>query len=320
MNSQMRRIDLFCKLVAPLFISLVDSWSSKIAILVTGAMTSVSVLVEYLAIARVHTAVPTLQTPKPSPDTLRPQHGFARHIKDAFTRLATYGGHPAFLPSFALALLYLTVLSFNGQMITYLLAIGFKSATIGALRGVSAIFELSATWAAPGVMERIGPVRSGIWFINYQIFCVSIACLLFWITKNSQYQLASAGATVAAIIASRIGLWGFDLSAQFIVQEEVEPDLRGMFSSQEFAFQNIFEMLSFASTIGFSRPEQFKIPATISAGAVAIAGILYAAFVRSRRGHLVHMSKCMERTSKSRQVGRDTSWQRLPQEEDNTIA
>ena len=318
----MRRIDLFCKLFAPLFISLMDSWSTKMAILVTGAMTAVSVLVEYFTIARVHSAVRTLQTSMQPQNAPRPQYGLAKRIqntsKDIFTGLVTYGGHRAFLPSFALALLYLTVLSFNGQMITYLLAIGFNSAIIGALRGVSAIFELSATWAAPKVMERIGPVRSGIWFINWQIFCVSIACMLFWITEDSQHQLAAAGATVAAVIVSRIGLWGFDLSAQIIVQEEVEPELRGTFSSQEFAFQNIFEMLSFASTIIFSRPAQFKIPATISAGAVGAASILYAAFVRSRRGHLVHLSKCMERTSKFRQNGRDASWQRLPQEEGGT--
>lgn len=54
-------------------------------------------------------------------------------------------------------------------------------------------------------------------------------------------------------------------------------------------------MLSFASTVVFARPEQFKYPATISAAAVALTGVLYAAFVRSRRGHLVHLSKCIDR-------------------------
>lgn len=51
-------------------------------------------------------------------------------------------------------------------------------------------------------------------------------------------------------------------------------------------------MLSFASTIVFAKPEQFKYPATISSGAVLLAGLLYAVFVRSRRGHLLHWSKC----------------------------
>lgn len=323
MNSQMRRIDLFCKLVAPLSISLMDSHSSKIAIVTTALMTAISVLIEYFAIARVHAAVPSLRAPKTRRNTSRtPHEGRTEYLmskaKTSLANTSTYISHRAFLPSFSLALLYLTVLSFNGQMVTYLLAMGFNSAIVGVLRGVSALFELSATWFAPRIMERIGPVRSGIWFINWEILCVCIACILLWLTEDSN-RLAGVVGTVAAIVASRIGLWGFDLSTQIIVQEEVEPELRGTFSSQEFASQNIFEMLSFASTISFSRPAQFKIPATISAGAVGMAGILYAAFVRSRRGHLVHLSRCMERCGKSHGSHYVSSWQRLPQEEDNGL-
>lgn len=321
MNSQMRRIDLFCKLVAPLCVSLVDSFSSEAAILTTGGMTVFSILAEYFAIARVHAAVPLLQATKPARTSRRTEPGFSRRlhtsIKASVASAIIYMSHRAFLPSFSLALLYLTVLSFNGQMVTYLLAIGFNSATIGILRGVSAIFELSTTWTAPKVMQRIGPIRSGIWFINWEIFYVMIACLLFWLPESSLNGRLAAQGTVAAVIVSRIGLWGFDLSAQIIVQEEVESDLRGTFSSQEFAFQNIFEMLSFASTIIFSRPAEFKIPATISSVAVGVAGVLYTAFVRSRRGHLVHLSRCMERTGKQRGAQYD-SWQTISQNEDVT--
>jgi iron-regulated transporter 1 len=59
------------------------------------------------------------------------------------------------------------------------------------------------------------------------------------------------------------------------------------------ALQNIFEMLSFASTIVFSRPEQFEYPVIISSGAVAVAAICFAAYVRKERGHLLHRSKCI---------------------------
>lgn len=59
------------------------------------------------------------------------------------------------------------------------------------------------------------------------------------------------------------------------------------------ALQNIFEMLSFASTIVFSRPEQFEYPVIISSGAVAVAAICFATYVRKERGHLLHRSKCL---------------------------
>ena len=53
LNSQMRRIDLFCKLIGPLAISLVDGFATKIAILCTCGLSVVSVAVEYFAISQV---------------------------------------------------------------------------------------------------------------------------------------------------------------------------------------------------------------------------------------------------------------------------
>ncbi|KAK4543641.1 hypothetical protein LTR36_005286 [Oleoguttula mirabilis] len=308
LNSQMRRMDLFCKLVAPLAVSALDGFSTQLAVTVTGLITFVSVPAEYFAIAKVYRSVPALATPK---ETIRNQQPAGSGARAGFERacsgLIAYIRHPAFLPSFALALLYMTVLSFAGQMITYLLAIGISTGAIGALRGVAALSELSATWLGPKVMDRIGPTRAGIWFLNWQMICVTVACMFFWLDATP--TVVAAG-TISAVVASRIGLWGFDLSAQMIVQEEVQAEMRGAFSSQEFAFQNMFEMLSFASTIAFAKPEQFKWPATISAGAVALAGVLYAAFVRMRRGHLVHLSKCMDRTHRKKY-----GWSRVEQDE-----
>jgi solute carrier family 40 (iron-regulated transporter), member 1 len=49
----MRRIDLLCKLMGPLAISLIDGFSTKLAILVTLGLSVVSIGVEYFAIAQV---------------------------------------------------------------------------------------------------------------------------------------------------------------------------------------------------------------------------------------------------------------------------
>ncbi|RMZ07614.1 hypothetical protein D0860_05034 [Hortaea werneckii] len=280
LNAQMRRIDLFCKLVGPLVISFVDATSTKLAIVVTGSMTCASVLVEYFTIARVYYLVPELGKSKET-SSAESSPWFKGMTHTWLRGLPAYVKHPAFLPSFALALLYMTVLSFNGQMITYLIAIGVSSGAVGVLRGVAALFELSATWLGPILMKRIGAVRAGIWFLNWQLACVGVACLFFWLPGTSRIILAAG--TISAVVASRLGLWGFDLSAQIIVQEEVEPEMRGTFSSLEFALQNAFEMLAFLSTIVFPRPEQFKYPAAISACAVASACVLYAVFVHG--GH-----------------------------------
>jgi iron-regulated transporter 1 len=315
MNAQMRRIDLFCKLVAPLAISLVDSYSTKIAALVTAALSIASVSIEYFAIARVYQAVPALRDPKSSDeDTSSRQSVSTRdRLSSAATVVLRYVCHPAFLPSFALALLYLTVLSFSGQLITYLLAQDLSSASVALLRGVAALFELSATWLGPWLHKRIGAVRSGIWFLNAELFFVAVACGILWLPDEKKSKIIVTLTLVTMVILSRTGLWGFDLSAQLIIQDEVEADVRGTFSSLEASCQNIFEMLAFLSTVIFPQPEQFKIPAAISAGAVASAALLFAYFVRKRRGHLLHASRCLERYQNSKQ--RHRSWDMLPQQE-----
>lgn len=84
------------------------------------------------------------------------------------------------------------------------------------------------------------------------------------------------------------------------LQQAVESDSRGSFSSLEVSFQNFFELCSYASTIILARPDQFRYPVLLSAVAVLTAYILYASFVRQNRGHLIHWSKCLE--GKGKQV------------------
>jgi iron-regulated transporter 1 len=73
----------------------------------------------------------------------------------------------------------------------------------------------------------------------------------------------------------------------------VQEHARARFSATEMALQNVFEMLSFASTIVFPLPGQFGYLVLISSGAVAVAAGCFAAYVRKERGHLLHRSKCM---------------------------
>ncbi|TAQ83486.1 hypothetical protein B7494_g8193 [Chlorociboria aeruginascens] len=319
LNARMRRIDLFCKLFGPLTISLIDGASTIVAIFVTLAMTSTSVVVEYFTIAAVFRMVPALQrtttensftAAEDNPERLQLANetnrvslrGIIDFALSATSNLLPlnsipyYFQHPAFLPSISLSLLYLTVLSFSGQMITFLLAIGYTSYAVGAARAVSTIFELSATWIAPKVQQHIGAVRGGIWFLTWQMIWLAVGLAWFFASDESLTgnKIFAASGLVGAIILSRVGLWSFDLCAQSIVQEEVEEQSRGAFSTIETSFQNLFELLSYVTTIIFSKPDQFHWPAIISVIAVYIAGGTYAVFVRTRRGHLVHMSSCIK--------------------------
>ncbi|KAJ4366328.1 hypothetical protein N0V83_007964 [Neocucurbitaria cava] len=305
LNSAMRRIDLACKLIAPVGIGLIDGYSTRIAILVVFGQNAISVLVEYFAIAQVYKAVPQLAhgrelEPEAGQEsiTAAPSRSITTTIANTFRPYKEYVQNPAFLASFSLSLLYFTVLSFASQMTTYLLTLGFTSTHVSIMRVVSVILELSATVAAPWLMNKIGAVRSGLWFINQQLISIALA-IGFFSLASSKTKLAG-GALVLGVCLSRLGLWGFDLSVQYLVQEDAPSATRGSFSAIEMSLQNLFELLSFATTMVFYRPEDFKIPIYISAGAIASSAACFAGFVRQKRGHLLHTDKCLKRAGKAR--------------------
>ncbi|KAL2135137.1 hypothetical protein VTI74DRAFT_9568 [Chaetomium olivicolor] len=316
MNARMRRIDLFCKLLGPLTVALIAAASVPAAVYSTLGMNLAAVLVEYLCIETVFCRVPTLRrsarpsTPQPPEGGTHQEQSRQQSPYTAFRQrlqriasqilmipsLRLYFGHPAVIPSFSLSLLYLTVLSFSGQMLTYLLASNIKLWQVGIIRGVSTIFELSATWIAPRLMKRIGVIRTGLWSISWQMTWLAGGVSWFFYYYGRGYpstNLMPAAGLATAVAFSRIGLWGFDLSAQNIVQDEVQGDRRGIFSTTETSFQNVFDMLSWALTIIWSNPNSFQWPVLISFAAVYIAGGLYASFLRRRRGHLIHAPSCL---------------------------
>ena len=137
-------------------------------------------------------------------------------LRSLLSSSITYAHQPVFLPSLALSLLYLTVLSFNGQMIAYLSSVGITSRAIGLLRTCSTAVEISATWLAPIAMRKIGPLRAGLWSINWQVACVLGAISVFSTLTQPNLRVYML---VACVILSRVGLWGFDLCVQIIIQE-----------------------------------------------------------------------------------------------------
>ncbi len=224
LNSQMRRIDLLCKLIGPMAIALLDGYSTQVAILVNLGMNMLSVGVEYFAIARVYHEDPRLHEPKLGPAELAvntPSRDILGRGRAAVLKLASdtrrYCTHATFLPSFAGTLLYLNVLTFGGQMVTYLLSSGYNSTHIGLARTGSVVLEVTSTWVAPLLMTSIGVTRAGIWSSWWQLSTLALGVAVFRTVGDK--PLASASGLVAGTILSRMGLWSFDLCSQMIVQE-----------------------------------------------------------------------------------------------------
>ena len=296
LNATVRRIDLTCKLLAPIAVALIDAYWTTTAIWAVLVLNTVSAFVEYVAIAQVYSKIPELALKQlSSGDEAEPDHN-SRALRGSSI---TENIHPwkeyflssTFLASFSLSLLYLTVINTGVHWQTYMLSLQFSGLSVALLRMAAVISELSATIFAPMLMRHIGPIRSGLWSVNWQVVWLALAVAAF-LTITGNGKVAATGLTTG-IIMSRMGLWGFDLSVQFIVQESVPADVRAKFSSCEMALQNFWEMLSFATTIVFPRPDQFKYPAVVSFCAVSISAACFAAFARKERGHLIHLSHCL---------------------------
>jgi iron-regulated transporter 1 len=109
-------------------------------------------------------------------------------------------------------------------MVTYLLSAGYSPMQVGIARTLSVVFEILATWFAPWLMGRIGAIRAGLWLSTCQVITLAAGFTVFWVFEDK--SLLSATGLVVGTILSRLGLSGFDLCIQLIVQEvRLQPPL-----------------------------------------------------------------------------------------------
>lgn len=130
LNSVMRRIDLVCKLVAPVAISLVISKTgvSTGAVVVAG-MSAVSWGLEWFCARKVWFGSASLRLPKAVRTQEEPmveqrwtmfrrvQKGLRRYAKD----FKSYFSSTVWIPSMALSLLHFSALSYGAVFVTFLL-------------------------------------------------------------------------------------------------------------------------------------------------------------------------------------------------------
>ena len=170
LNAVMRRIDLTCKILAPLVVAGTISLSSTATGALMIAGTSIASWgVEVLAAQYVWRCNPILHKPStqelqqpsvtPSSGQPNPVHTIARSTRMQMENLQAYFGANVWVPSFALSLLHVSVLSYSATLITYLLNSGFSLPSITIARTLGGIIEVSSTYLAPVGVRSLGRVR-----------------------------------------------------------------------------------------------------------------------------------------------------------------
>lgn len=187
LNTTMRRIDMLCKLIAPLAVSTFVSTvgSERVAIVVLAAISTLSLGPECWGVKQVwdqnsrlrarkgsidHTGMSSDQdqpmqlcyTKIPSarlaPDLLvKIVLQVTASIRAYVADLGYYFRTSACIPSLCAAVPHASVLTFSGSMLTYLLNAGYTLNTITGAKASGAVFEIGSTFIFPwavGILSK----------------------------------------------------------------------------------------------------------------------------------------------------------------------
>ena len=177
LNAVMRRIDLICKLIAPILISIIVSLlGTRVGVLVVGVTSMVSWGIEIFCAKRVWKRNPKLNARKlvsgrtelenSIPD-IRSRTTLSQ-VSEALHRYTQdfkhYFSSQVWPASLALTLLHLSALSYGATFITFLLSVGFSLDLITLARAAGSIVEISSTVVTPFGVQYLGKAQNHGYF------------------------------------------------------------------------------------------------------------------------------------------------------------
>ncbi|KAI1137979.1 Ferroporti-1 [Hypoxylon sp. FL0543] len=166
LNAVMRRIDLVCKLISPILISIVISalGSIRLGVVFTGLTSLVCIPIEVFSAKRVWNSSSLLQAPRAVPPPQRPSpaetsRSWVARTRQYFHGFEMYFSTTVWIPSVALALLHFNMLTWRATFITYLINVGYSLNTITIARAIGSLFEITSTVITPRGIDYMGKTR-----------------------------------------------------------------------------------------------------------------------------------------------------------------
>uniref|UniRef100_A0A0D9WR84 Solute carrier family 40 member n=1 Tax=Leersia perrieri TaxID=77586 RepID=A0A0D9WR84_9ORYZ len=297
-NSVIRRIDLSCKLLAPVLSGFIISFVSMEASAASlAAWNLAAVWVQYLLFVSVYSGFPSLSSPTRVPSIAGAgadeSPSSISSIIPCWESWVVYGRQEVFLPGLALSFLYFTVLSFGSLMTAALDWKGIPAYVISLARGVSAVVGIAATWAYPAARARLSTIRTGLWSVWAQ-WCCLLACVAsVWVAAGGERVSLSAWMLMGGVAASRLGLWMFDLAVMQLMQDGVAEQERCVVGGVQSSLQSMFDLLTYVMGIIVSDPRDFGELIVLSFFLVTCAAVMYTLHVYRVRKHLFHLDRIL---------------------------
>jgi iron-regulated transporter 1 len=292
-NVGMRQIDLSAKVLGPALAAAAlpllahhnfedgedsgDDWSR--AACVMGLMNMTALLLQFVGSSIIYRLVPQLEREQSAPVSTHESDAQGKVSTGIFGGLHVYLSLPIAGAGLALAILYLNGLTFgNGILTAHLLHRGMPVQSIGLFRGLAAVLGLAGTWVFYASQRCSTLKLTALWSLCYEFVCLLLAALSLIVASDST-SILSLSLLIGGVLASRTGLWVFDLAVTQLQQECVPDDSRGAVGGVQQSLNSIFKLLCFA--IGLFFPQDFGVYVWTAFGSVGLALGLYGCFFRS---------------------------------------
>eukprot|EP01083_Nonionella_stella_P085578 237348_1 len=289
-NGRMRRIDLFCKLMAPALFGVVTQYlghnsDQKIqygAIWIV-AWNVIGLFLEYYTIRIVYNANPILST-----SMLKVNQGKAPKKINNCTKII--GGWKFYIrsqmlyASVAYCMLYCSVLDSGSLVAAYLRTDGISYSVLGITKGIGALFGITGTLLTPCLRNSCGIKLEWIGVFTIWLFWLSLAPsgVQFVAEKAFDKDIFTSSVSVDdsyvilfCMVIARCGLWAFDLAENQLMQERVFSNVRAQVNGVQVSVSQLFFIFVAVLAMVFSDTSQFYILVFITLGVVFAACVLY---------------------------------------------
>ena len=271
-NSRMSQLDLFTEVTSPfiagVLLTLTHPAIALFGFILIALWNLVSFFPELMLLRSIF---------KMRPDLLKLETKVAETVQESMWQQLRNGWssffkQPVAIPVIAYALLWLSVLSPHGVLLTGYLKDEWNmpEIIIGTFRGLGAVFGLFATVLFPIVIKKFGLLKGSRLLISFQTLMLLIG-LGFFMMGNTTGQYGF----LVFILLSRIGLYGFSLGETQIRQVGIPAHQRGEVNGFAYALTGLATLALFIFGALIPSTSQFSILIFGSVGFVVLGAFLF---------------------------------------------